>query len=93
MNPNLTSDEQKRVRWVLDWIERMARKHGGTVYEKNGESWDWGQALCRECYGEDWMEKVPATPTWDDIAQGRRWENGEIPDWVDIDLTKKVVEG
>jgi len=78
----LTLDEQKRVRWVLDWTERMAKKHDGIVYEKGFKTWDWGQALCRECYGPDWMTVVPETPTWRDIARAQRWENGEIPDWV-----------
>jgi len=82
----LTVDERRRVRWVLDWTERMAKKYGGTVYEKNGKTWDWGQALCRECYGVDWMNKVPETPTWEDVARAKKWEEDEIPSWVD---TKK----
>lgn len=86
---DLTFDERKRVRWVLDWTSRMARKHGGTVYEKNGKRWDWGQALCRECYGEGWNDIVPETPSWDDIARADRWEKEDIPDWVDMILTRK----
>ena len=85
---NLPIDEQRRVNWVLDWTTRMARKHGGTVYEKQGKSWDWGQALCRECYGPDWNNIVPETPTWNDIARAKRWEEGEIPEWVNQELTK-----
>lgn len=80
----LTIDEQKRVQAVLAWTDRMARKYGGTVYEKNGKTWDWGQALCRECYGPDWMKKVPETPTWEDIVRAKKWEDGEIPNWVKI---------
>ncbi len=83
MTGQLPFDEQKRVRWVLDWTERMAQKYGGTVYDKSGETWDWGQALCRECYGKDWNNVVPESPSWDDIAKARKWEDGQIPDWVE----------
>lgn len=90
MNPNLSSDERIRVNWVLEWTVRMAKRYGGTVYEKNGKTWDWGQALARECYGEDWNNLVPETPSWEDIANARAWELGKIPDWVDQNLTKRV---
>lgn len=60
----------------------MAKKYDGTVREKNGKTWDWGQALARECYGPDWNSLVPETPTWNDIEKAKKWENGEIPDWV-----------
>jgi len=83
----LSFDEQKRVSYVLDWTSRMAKKYGGTVYEKNGKTWDWGQALARECYGEDWNDIVSDTPSWDDIAHAKKWEEGEIPEWVDTNLT------
>lgn len=86
----LTWDEQKRVNWVLAWLDRMTDKYGATVYEKNGKTWDWGQALCRECYGEDWNDVVPETPAWNDIGRAKEWENGDIPEWVDTNLTKKV---
>jgi len=85
---NLPLDERARVRWVLDWTSRMAQRHGGTVYEKDGRKWDWGQALVRECYGSDWNEKyseIPDSPTWEDIARARQWEKGDIPEWVSKD--------
>ena len=78
---NLSQDELNRVAWVMAWVIRMAEKHGGTVCEK-GRAWDWGQALCRECYGENWQDVVPETPTRDDIKRAMQWENGDIPDWV-----------
>jgi len=86
---NLPMDDQKRVRWILDWIGRMAAKHGGTVYEKDDGCWDLGQALCRECYGKDWMSVVPETPSWDDIHRAQEWEQGKIPDWVDQERTRR----
>lgn len=83
---DLPEDERKRVYWVLDWISRMAQKHGGTVHEKGGKNWDWGQALCRECYGSDWNKVIDeqniTTPSWEDIARAKKWEDGETPPWV-----------
>jgi hypothetical protein len=89
LRSDLTLDEQRRVRFVLDWTWRMARKYGGIVYEKNGHCWDWGQALARECYGENWNDIVSDTPSWNDISRAKKWEEGEIPDWVDTILTQK----
>ena len=86
---SLPLGEQKRVRWVLDWIGRMATKYGGIVYEKDGGWWDWGQSLCRECYGKDWSKIVPETPTWNDIGTANMWEQGKIPNWVDQERMKK----
>ena len=84
---DLPFEEQERVRWVLGWIERMGEKYGGTVYDKNGKRWDWGQALCRECYGEGWNDnpELPDTPTQDDIEKAKQWENGNMPEWVDTE--------
>lgn len=79
----LPSDEKRRVCWVLDWIGRMNQKYGAVVYEKGNGWWDWGQALCRECYGKDWIKIVPENPTWDDIRRAQEWEQGKIPNWVD----------
>jgi len=82
---NLSVEEQKRINWVLDWTDRMARRYGGTVYDKKGLRWDWGQALCRECYGEDWNNEIDRlniqTPSLEDIDRAKRWEEGELPEW------------
>ena len=86
---NLPIDEQTRVYWVIDWIARMGQKYDGIVYEKTGKKWDWGQALCRECYGPDWNDIVPESPSWEDIERAKRWETGEIPDWVNQELTQR----
>ena len=42
--------------WILlgNWISIMGVKHGGLVRTVDGESLDWGQALCRFVYGKDW---------------------------------------
>ncbi len=92
---NLPIEEQSRVRWVIDWTSRMAKRYGGTVYDKNGQRWDWGQALCRECYGEDWNNEIERldieTPSLEDIDRAKRWEAGELPEWF---LNKpKMMEG
>lgn len=89
---NLPLDEQDRIVWVIEWIKRMGRRYDGIVYEKNGKTWDWGQALCRECYGPDWSNIIGESPTQDDIERARRWEAGDIPKWVDKRLTRNSQE-
>ena len=81
---DIPSDEQRRVRWVLNWIDGMVQKYGGIVYEKGAKKMDWGQALARECYGKEWISLVPECPTWDDIHRAQEWELGKIPNWVDM---------
>jgi len=91
---DLPEEERKRVNITLDWTYRMAMKYGGTVYEKNGKRWDWGQAICREQYGPNWSHlpegELPETPTNDDIVRMVEWEEGDIPDWVDQERTKRT---
>jgi hypothetical protein len=79
-------------REIVDWTGRMSAKYGGTVHDKNGQWWDWGQALCRDVYGADWMNdpdfqrvneippEEPAPPEALDAM--RRWEAGTVPGWV-----------
>ncbi|MGA2159879.1 MAG: hypothetical protein ABSG90_11760 [Dehalococcoidia bacterium] len=69
--------------WVIDWIMRMGRKHGGTVHGKDGKSYDWGQALARECYGPEWIKLVPDDPTSSDVDRAKAWEEGKWPEWVE----------
>ena len=70
--------------WIIDWIIRMTHRYGGKVYEKNRYMWwDWGQAIAREQYGEDWNDIVPAEPSNEDVLRAREWEQGNIPSWVD----------
>ena len=73
----------KNADWVIKWIGRMARKYGATVWDKDGRWWDWGQALCREQYGREWMKTVPDEPTDDDVLRAFQWEKKNIPSWVD----------
>lgn len=79
----LSPDEQKRINWVVNWTSRMTHKHGATVYDRNGSVWDWGQALCRECYGEDWNNdpELPDTPSWEDVFRAQEMEKG-LPKWI-----------
>ena len=71
----------------------MAKKYGGTVYDVEGKSWDWGQALCRETYGVDWMQDpefnyneetiTPEMPAPERLYQNAKlWEFGNHPSWV-----------
>ena len=88
---DLLLKEEARINWVIDWITRMARKYGGVVYEKDGNRWDWGQALCREVYGKNWESLVPESPPLEDIEIAKGWESGQIPvpEWVDQERFKK----
>jgi len=78
--------------YLIEWVSRMSRAHGGTVHDINGKSWDWGQALCRDLYGEDWMKEAefnaiceidPHDPAPDYVVdRAREWEHGDMPAWV-----------
>jgi len=74
----------RNVQWVLGWIDRMVDRYGGCIYDKNGLVHDWGQALARTCYGDNWTEVVPENPTDLDITKAIDWEKGNCPAWVDI---------
>ena len=83
--------------YLIDWTVDMARRYGGTVWDRSGKQWDWGQAICREMYGADWMKDAefrtlndtPDTePVPDDVLKrARDWQFGEWPSWVDVERT------
>ncbi|MFA5313251.1 MAG: hypothetical protein WC375_08070 [Methanomassiliicoccales archaeon] len=83
---NLTKEQRENVVFVLNWVNRMSQLYGDTVHDKEGVAYDWGQALCRECYGVEWdkfmMENNIRMPGSDEVAKAKSWEAGEIPDWV-----------
>ena len=84
--------------YIIDWTVIMARKYGGTVYEHDGKQWDWGQALCRETYGRDWMknaefiqnEEIPPENAAPEkfVSDAKKWELGINPIWVDTSCFK-----
>jgi len=70
----------------------IADKHGASIYDyKTKQSWDCGQAVCREQFGPDWMhhpgflevnEAGDSEPVPDEAwAAARRVFNGE-PEWM-----------
>jgi|APSaa5957512535_1039671.scaffolds.fasta_scaffold84117_3 hypothetical protein len=71
---------------IVNWAKRMTELYGDTVVSKDGTSYDWGQALCRERFGVNWEDHMVthniAIPTRDDLGRALEWEEGEIPDWV-----------
>ena len=80
--------------WIINWTTRMGKTYGHTVHDKRGKRWDWGQALCREIHGFDWMnspefrviEEIPPeepAPAFI-IEAAKKWENGAIPEWVEL---------
>ena len=83
------SDIDTNSQWVVDWVHRMAGKHGGIVHDIDGPSLDWGQALCRGRYGLGWNAILSSeqieSPDLDAIVLAAGWERGSLPDWMDID--------
>jgi hypothetical protein len=85
--------------YLINWVNKMALKYGGTVYEKDGKQWDWGQALCRETYGRDWMnseefnanEEIPPEEPAPErfVSDAQKWEKGIHPEWVDVSRFEK----
>lgn len=77
--------------YIIDWTMRMANKYGGIVRDKEGFTWDWGQALMREMYGTEWMvhpafnfenEKNANEPLNQEVVnRAIKWEQGDFPDW------------
>ena len=76
----------------------MATKHGGTVVDKSGQQWDWGQALCRQLYGTDWMNDEEFHRSGDlDVApqyvldECERWAAADShPNWVEQTIHYKL---
>lgn len=78
-------------KWLIDWTIRMAKKYPGWSYPSENAI-EFGQGICREMYGKDWMnhpkfrtenDKDPETEDVDPsvIDRAKRWEAGEIPEW------------
>ena len=73
--------------FVLRWITKMSRKHGGLVIAKNGTRLDWGQALCYDVYGPDW-NSIVGNNNDDEVAlamvdAAKQWDK-KRPNWVSI---------
>ena len=83
----LSEEQKQNVHFVLEWVNRMTKQYGDTVFDKvNNENLDWGQALCRESYGESWATFMTQNhiemPGSDEVQKAKEWEAGKIPDWV-----------
>ena len=83
-------EDPRQEYWIylVEWCNRMSKMHGSIVYDKNGDKLDWGQAICREWYGENWKElvddNIPIEQLKKVVKRADEWEKGSIPDWVDI---------
>lgn len=84
----ITQDElfeathEANVVFISRWIDRMTERYGSSVHDQSGDVWDWGQALCRECYGLNWSDVIPENPTDNDVGIAKEWEQGGHPTWV-----------
>ena len=86
-------DTDSNSQWIIDWIHRMCEKYGGIVYDNDGPTLDWGQAICRGRYGLEWSgilsEKQIDRPDIEAILLAREWEKGLLPDWMNIDRMER----
>ena len=78
---------EENTRFVVEWIDRMGKKHGTTVRHVDGALlMDWGQALCYGRYGPNWdaimKEKQITDPDSEAIRIAEDWEKGDLPDWM-----------
>lgn len=79
-------------RIVVDWTSAMTKKHGATVVDKSGKRWDWGQALCRQLHGEDWMNH-PEFQRLNDAEVAPQYVLDECKRWAETDKQPEWVEG
>ncbi len=73
--------------FMIDWINRMAKKHGGIVANREGGlNMDWGQAICYGRYGPNWSEIMNkdqiVDPDSEAVELAKQWEDGELPEWM-----------
>jgi len=85
---DLSPEEQKNVRDIMEWVNRMTQKHGVCLYDELGTKYNWGTALCKELYGDNWQEYMKkngiACPNADAVAMAEVWESGELPSWIKL---------
>jgi hypothetical protein len=73
------------------WGKRMANRYDGVVWDNELERrWDWGQALCRELYGPDWMnseefkaDNEATYPSEEIMQRAFDWEKDIWPEWAE----------
>ena len=82
----LSKNEKQIVLAVIEWANRMSISNGKTVIDSNEKRFDWGQALCREQFGPNWINHMINNniiiPTQEDLDKALDWEKGNKPDWV-----------
>lgn len=62
----------------------MSTKYGGAVRDKElCKRLDWGQALARGQYGEDWNNLVDE-PNQETVEIAKSWED-KLPDWIGLE--------
>ena len=81
-NCTWNTDFSHNTNMILTWTDRMAHAYGGTVYERYGKAWDWGQAICREQYGPHWSALNLQENTDEDVERALAWEQGDWPKWA-----------
>lgn len=88
---------KRTTSFVIDWCGRMTEKFGPVVTGREGEYLDWGQALARSRFGEDWVKEVRKeenfAPDNEAVEIAKRWENGEWPEWaIELEEVQKDAE-
>ena len=81
----MTGKRHHNTMWLIEWIERMSGKYSGIVHGADGRTYDWGQALAREMYGQNWaVLDIPDDPSDADVRRAIQWERGDWPAWVEV---------
>jgi len=90
----LSEDQRKIVEFITDWSNDMTGIYGFCVFDKEGQSMPWMQALCRGLYGENWGEYMAENgitmPDESAVEMAKEWAAGNLPEWLVIDVNSET---
>jgi len=86
----MNKEERSVTMEMFKWIDNMNEKFGPEVTSVEGKTFDWGQALCREIFGPNWMSEMASqkilAPRREDLETAYSMEllldEGKPPKWM-----------